>query len=176
MHNYVCVYDMFPNCGNNAQDDYSPLARLLPYCEQENLENLIDFRIKMGIDGTDLPVVLRPAAKTVVPLFLCPSDSEKAAHDVQGVSEAIVYAGSNYAINGGSGGGSSDGICHRGGTQRRRDVTDGMTNTLAFTETLRGPCGDPPPLRPTPDSQIYRGQLVSGVAMSVVLSTQTMLS
>ena len=150
MHNYVCAWDMLPNCGYTPQDDYSPLARLLPYCEQENLYALIDFRINTGrIELVALPVALRPAAKTVVPLFLCSSDSENPVHDLQENSETITYAGSNYAINGGSGTGGSvyiegqtDGICYRGATLRPRDIADGTTNTLAFAETLIGPGGD----------------------------------
>jgi prepilin-type N-terminal cleavage/methylation domain-containing protein/prepilin-type processing-associated H-X9-DG protein len=177
MHGYLCVYDMLPNCGKDMQDDYSPLARLLPYCEQENLQDLIDFRI--GTAGVALPVALRQAAKTVVPLFLCPSDSEKSVHDLPEHSETISYAGSNYSMNGGGGhqGGfaflsSTDGICYSGATLRPRDITDGMTNTLAFTETVRGPCGDRITKRPglMLDTQVYCGKCTGSTFTAVALS------
>ena len=176
MHNYLCTYDMLPNCGNGALDDYSPLARLLPYCEQENLQDLIDFRISTGNAELDLPTALCPVARLVVPLFLCTSDSEKPVHDLQGVSGTFSYAGSNYAINSGSGTGArmsiscpTDGISYRGATLRPRDITDGMANTLAFTETVRGP-GDSLPSRPRPDAQVYRGQFGNLDALAVVIS------
>jgi len=168
LHNYISANGYLPNSGNAMSNDYSPLARLLAYSEQENLQNLIDFRVSMGHTAqADLPVELRPAAKTVVPVFLCPSDTEKPIHDVTMVSEAVPYAGSNFAMNGGSGmdgktaiSGATDGICYCTAKLRLDDVRDGTTQTLAFTETLIGP-NDTPPLQPTPDVQVYRAQLGS---------------
>jgi prepilin-type N-terminal cleavage/methylation domain-containing protein/prepilin-type processing-associated H-X9-DG protein len=168
LHGYAAQYGRLPNSGNAMQDDYSPLARLLPFVEQTNLNELIDFRISMGhIARVDLPVALRPAAATVVPLFLCPSDGEKPLHDLTLVSESVRYAASNYAMNGGSGAdgktaimAKTDGLCYCGAKLRLDDVQDGTSHTLAFTESLIGPCDSPDPT-PTPDTQFYRAQLAS---------------
>lgn len=169
MHNYVAVYGVLPAAGKAMADDYSPLARMLPYFEQTNLGDLIDFRINMGMTATtDLPVALRPAAATPVSLFLCPSAAEPAVHQIQQPSGLLLpMAGSNYAMNGGSGTdgktaimSETDGICYCGATLRLDDIRDGTTQTLAFTESLIGP-NDTPPLTPTPKTQIYRAKLAS---------------
>ena len=168
LYNYHLVWNRLPHSGNAMADDYSPLARLLPHCEQENLQNRIDFDIQMGHVGmVDLPVALRPAAATVVPLFLCPSDGEKPVHDLTLVSATIPYAGSNYAMNGGSGTdgktaimSETDGICFCGAALSFAAILDGTAHTLAFTESLRGR-GDSPTPTPTPDVQVYRAQLAS---------------
>ncbi|HBO44944.1 MAG TPA: prepilin-type cleavage/methylation domain-containing protein, partial [Planctomycetaceae bacterium] len=113
MQNYVSANGWLPNAGwtgASYPNDYSPLAKLLPYCEQALLQNLIDFSIDMGHVGkTPLPVALRPAAATPVAMFLCPSDGETPVHDLTVAGETVPYAGSNYAINGGSG---LDGVFH----------------------------------------------------------------
>jgi len=168
MHNYVAARGRLPNSGNAMRDDFSPLARILPYCEQADLHDLIDFRVNMGHVGkVDLPVALRPAAATVIPMFLCPSDIEDPAHELKLVSESVMYAASNYAMNGGSGTdgktaimGKTDGVCYCGAKLRIEDIRDGTSNTLAFTESLIGPCDSPAPTS-KPDIQVYRARLSS---------------
>ncbi len=171
MHNYADTFrESLPNTGFAGPvypNDYSPLARLLPYCEQANLQDLIDFSIILGHVGrTDLPVELWEAAATVVPMFLCPSDGEQPVHDMKLPSGAVIpVAGSNYAMNHESGingvfnpgFGATDGLCWVDANVKLAAITDGTSNTLAFTESLRAP-GDTPPLAPTPDEQVYRGQ------------------
>ena len=171
MHVYADSFKgMLPNAGFSGSgypNDHSPLARLLPYCEQANLQNLIDFDIQMGHPGkADLPAELWPVAATQVAMFLCPSDGEDPVHEVSLPSgTTIPVAGSNYAMNQGSGldgvfhpsFNSSDGLCWVGAKVRFQSITDGLTNTLVFTESLRGPC-DWPSLEPTPDIQRYRAR------------------
>lgn len=176
MHNYAGTCNMLPNAGWSGPtypNDFSPLAKLLPFCEQKNLQKLVDFSITLGHVGRDdLPAALRPAAATPVPMFLCPSDGEKPIHDTTLPSGAVIpVAGSNYAMNHGSGMdamynpgfGATDGLCWVGATVRLDDVKDGTTNTVAFTESLRGPC-DTPALTPTPDIQVYRANASSSLA------------
>ena len=177
MHNYVDTYrGMLPNAGwsgSGYPNDHSPLARLLPYCEQANLQDLIDFTIEMGHPGRDdLPVELHEAAGTVVAMFLCPSDGEQALHDTTLPSGAVIaVAGSNYAMNQGSGMDevyhpsfdAADGLCWVGAKVRLASIIDGTSNTLAFTESLRGR-GDSPDLTPTPDVQLYRAKASSSLA------------
>ena len=174
MHNYADTYrEVLPNAGWTGigyPNDYSPLAKLLPFAEQANLQDLIDFSINMGHPGkTDLPAALQPAAGTVVPMFLCPSDGEQPLHDTTLPSGTIIpVAGTNYAMNQGSGldgayhpgFADADGLCWVNANVKLAWITDGTTNTLAFTESLRGPCPDnAPDLAPTPDVQVYRGSI-----------------
>ncbi|MEN6450383.1 MAG: DUF1559 domain-containing protein [Thermoguttaceae bacterium] len=181
MHNYESATGCLPNAGwpapaeipsgmNPYLSDYSPLAKLLPYCEQQNLQGLIDFSIYMGHVGKDdLPAALWPAAATAVSMFLCPSDSEKAIHSVKlPHGTYISEAGSNYAMNAGDGtdayngqlgfmANPNNGICFVSAKLGFRDIKDGTSQTLAFAESLRGPC-DTVDKTSTPDIQVYRAQ------------------
>ncbi|MGD0653444.1 MAG: DUF1559 domain-containing protein [Thermoguttaceae bacterium] len=172
LQNHIGERDYFPNAGwagTSYPQDYSPLAQMLPYYEEKSLHNLIDFKIDIGHPGkVDLPLALWPAAATAVSIFLCPSDQEKPVHDLTLVSEAVSYAGSNYAMNGGTGlagtstmpghpGQANDGVCWIGAKLRPKDIRDGTSHTLAFTESLRGPGGTLPSTN-TPNMQIYRAQ------------------
>lgn len=171
LQNYMSAMgEQLPNAGDSwpggYPNDYSPLARLLPYCEQANLQDLIDFQIYMGHPGrADLPAALQPAAQTAVPMFLCPSDPAPPGQLSTMPSGATLYpAGSNYSMNQGSGADNvfhpmspSNGLCWVGAKLHLRDVLDGTTNTLCFTETVRG-LGDSLPAGSTPDITIYRGQ------------------
>jgi prepilin-type processing-associated H-X9-DG protein len=167
--NYITTTGCLPNAGWTGvgyPNDYSPLAKLLPYMEQKTLENLIDFRIQMGHPGkTDLPAELHQAAGTPVAMFLCPSDPEDPIHEMGLPSgTTIPIAGANYAMNQGSGldgqfhpgFGEADGLCWIDANVTLRMIRDGTSQTLMFTESLRGPC-DSPDLTPTPDLQVHRG-------------------
>ncbi len=168
MHNYESATGYLPNAGwpgTAYPNDYSPLAKLLPFCEQEGLQNLIDFSIQMGHPGkNDLPTSLWPVAATVVPIFLCPSDGEQPLHQSKLPSGTMIpVAGSNYAMNQGSGMdgsfhpgmGTADGLCWVGATVVLADLRDGTSQTIAFTESLRGP-GDTLSANSSPDLQVYR--------------------
>jgi prepilin-type N-terminal cleavage/methylation domain-containing protein/prepilin-type processing-associated H-X9-DG protein len=180
MQNYESAMGALPPLESN----YTPLARMLPYYEQGNLEKLFDFTVTVPNADTDS---LRKAIATPVPLFLCPSDGEPAVHQVTSTwstSAELPYAGSNYAINGSSGTGTgttftnidpfmnkTDGICFMNAKLRFLDIKDGLSNTLAFTESLRGPC-DAPALNSTPNLQRYAANLgLSGT--SIIMATAT---
>jgi len=171
-HHYTTALNMLPNTGwpdsaAGYPTDYSPLAKLLPYCEQENLQNLIDFSVhpggKFGLGYFGNADRLRRVAGVVVPFFFCPSDPEAYLHDAVSNSVAVSFAGTNYAYNGGPGT-SSDmnmatstdkgGISWVGARLDFRDIKDGTSYTLAFTESLRGPANTPS-RTPTPDVQVY---------------------
>ncbi len=173
MHNYLDSRLKLPNAGwagTGYPNDYSPLAQMLPYYEERSLHKLIDFKIEIGHPGkVDLPVELRPAAAMPISIFLCPDDSEEPVHDVTLVSESVSYAGSNYAMNGGSGQtGSStipghaamanDGLCWVSADVKIKDITDGTSHTLAFTESLRGPGNNLAGGGDLPDIRRYRAQ------------------
>jgi prepilin-type N-terminal cleavage/methylation domain-containing protein/prepilin-type processing-associated H-X9-DG protein len=175
MHNFIDSRKTLPNAGwagPTYPNDYSPLAQMLPYYEEGSLNKIIDFKVEIGHPGkVDLPAALRPAAATAVAMFMCPSDPEKPYHDLKLVSQVVTYAGSNYAMNGGSGlAGSSttpghpamtnDGLCWISASVKLKDISDGTSHTISFTESLRGP-GDTMPASVTVsprEMQIYRAQ------------------
>lgn len=173
MHNYVSTHNMLPNTGwpdsvNGYPTDYSPLAKLLPYSEQNNLHDLIDYSQhpggKFGVGYFGSADELRVIVATVIPMFLCPSDSEDPLHETTSrFVGTYTVAGTNYAYNGGDGtsgalnmamGVDMGGVSWVGAEVSFRDIKDGTTHTIAFTESLRGPC-DSPDGSSIPDVQIY---------------------
>src|SRR5256885_4082004 len=66
LHNHESALGYFPAAGEYPASNWSALARLLPYVEEENLQKLIDFA---------RPYSARPQVTQVrLPIGLCPSD------------------------------------------------------------------------------------------------------
>jgi prepilin-type N-terminal cleavage/methylation domain-containing protein/prepilin-type processing-associated H-X9-DG protein len=182
MHNYVSAHNMLPNSGwtdkpHGYPTDYSPLAKLLPYCEQENLQDLIDFNVYPGGKFGLVPQLNAVAAK-VVPTFLCPSDAERPVHTFVSGTATVACAGANYAFSAGSGMGSNtnlaastpnDGLSWTDAKLGLHEITDGTSRTIAFAESLRGRC-DTAPAGAIPDVQVYRAMPCT-VAMAVAGET-----
>ncbi|MEW4569708.1 DUF1559 domain-containing protein [Tautonia sp. JC769] len=176
LHNYASSFDTFPNNGfsmpNSYPSDYSPLARLLPFIEQGNLQDALNFEIYMGHPAlNDIPAALLTVAGVPVETFLCPSDSGEPVHDLAMPSGAVMpISGSNYAMNSGSGldgafhpgiGTPNDGLCWVDARIRFASLRDGTSNTLVFTESIIGPGGSPPSTSGPPDFRLYRASTSS---------------
>ncbi|QDT05729.1 hypothetical protein K227x_41320 [Rubripirellula lacrimiformis] len=183
LHNYASAYrGQFPNAGYPGIgyiNDYSPMAKLLPFLEQQNLVELVDFSIQMGHPGKDdLPVELHEAAGKAVPSFLCPSDPEQATHILSMPSGAeVAIAGTNYGMNHGSGmdnvfhpsQAEPDGLCWSNARIRFASILDGTSNTLVFAETIRGPGGSAADLpNNLVTSQLYRSSPSNGISDSIL--------
>ena len=143
-HNYESAYKRFPGPAGDSLYGYSYQAKLLPFVEQTNLHNLIDYRQPL-LQGLPWRPTVNPALAPVVdrPLsvFLCPSD----AGDVFYEESGQLWAGSNYVVNAGPGTGltycsrsDTNGIAWRGSNVKFGDITDGTSNTLLISETLFG--------------------------------------
>ncbi|MCA9153760.1 MAG: DUF1559 domain-containing protein [Planctomycetales bacterium] len=147
MHNYENTYRVFPGLSITSQYGFSVQARLLPFIEQKNLQDLIDFNqpLMLGSGGSQTlnPVHSIPAAQPLE-VFLCPSDGESPIFQNAntGVNE---FAGTNYVVCTGSGTNAnydtramSDGMFWWGSNTGFRDMTDGSSNTLVLSESLLG--------------------------------------
>jgi len=104
-------------------------AFLLPYVEQGNLYREIDFT---------QPVASSPAIRTIVKVYLCPSDSPPqvpfAVTDATGATLALA-APSSYAATVGQDASdvadpTGDGIFYRNSRTRFADITDGASQTV----------------------------------------------
>jgi len=160
LHNYHGAYEAFPA----ARLPFSPppplvhsaLARLLPFVEQESVGRLIDFTSPpLYFAGTVPPSSGNYTASiTIVSLWLCPSDSvfgvvpgdgSLAVKPDGSISATDHYAGTNYVTCVGSGSAAvawgryanSDGMFGQS-PFKIMDVTDGLSNTVAFSESLLG--------------------------------------
>jgi len=101
-------------------------AMLLPFLEQQNLHNQIDFGKPFDAPEN------QQAAETMLPVYICPSepsDSIKPGHTTYGglYGERIVDTNPD------------DGVFLYDRSIRFRDLTDGLTNTLIVAEDVGGP-------------------------------------
>jgi prepilin-type N-terminal cleavage/methylation domain-containing protein len=157
LHNYEGTHRMLPS--NYAQGtvsnagNYSVHAHLLPYMEQANLQGLIDFSIRLQIGCCPGDVHPRNvvAAATVIPFFRCPSDPGPDTFQIRSgttggaTGGTFTYASNNYHMNNGTAVGRlydarlpTDGILWTNSSVRFRDITDGLSNTSAFAESVIG--------------------------------------
>ncbi len=154
IHSYHATNNMLP-FGVGPDDDkslatigslnarrYSCQAQLLAYLELGTLFNSINFmvapffpNVSGQVSPSGAPGVNDTAALTVVAVFLCPSDEDRLVQP---------WGHNNYrACNGSSWSGrSGDGIFGQASRTRFADITDGLSNTVAFCERAKG-TGDP---------------------------------
>ena len=153
LHNYLDVHTMLPPTiciGPGGFGKWSAQARLLPFLDQANLQNLINFSLPYDVQ----PNV--PQAR--VPMYLCPSEVNDRASFRDGIDQYPI----NYACNQGAwlvfdaiGGTLSQGAFQPNGRIRAADFIDGMSNTLGFAEVKAFQpnlkAGSPPPAIPPTD-------------------------
>jgi prepilin-type N-terminal cleavage/methylation domain-containing protein/prepilin-type processing-associated H-X9-DG protein len=167
LHNYHGAYEAFPPARNPFTPPpplvHSALARLLPFVEQDSVGRMIDFTTPpLYFAGTVSPGSGNYTASiTIVNLWLCPSDSVFGQAPGDGslavrpdgtTSPTDHYAGTNYVTCVGSGSAAvawgryanSDGMFGQS-PLKIMDVTDGLSNTVAFSESLLGPGGGAEP-------------------------------
>ena len=116
---------------------WSVLAHLAPFYEQGAMLDALDLSVPLyvGLTPDSIAAQNKPIVKLTVPLFLCPSDR------MTPVSE--VFGPTNYAgcTGSGSGGGTpfdTDGIFAINSRTRPKDVSDGLSKTVAFSESVLG--------------------------------------
>ena len=145
--NYEATFRRLP--GLTGSSSFSPQARILPFIEQGNLSNLIDYGIPLYV-GPAFAARLNPvhqvAASTVLPVFQCPSDPADSLFDGLLPDGTVVKtAGLNYMYSYGSGTGTNyddryptDGFVWENSFARMSSITDGLSQTVMLSETLKG--------------------------------------
>lgn len=170
LHNYESGLRRLPSNYSNAaglSGNFSVFAQLAPYYEQSNLANLIDFDRPLNV-GCCPGVMVSPhdtAAATAVSVLHCPSESLPMQFSVvtmSGSGPTQTYSGTNYQMNFGTGVGTlydtrrpTDGILWINSNVSFGSVTDGLSNTAAFAESLVG-TQEQRPAEPAVDSDRIR--------------------
>jgi len=128
---------------------WSSLAQLLPYIEQATVN--LDTKVPLFGPGAAVPAWASPAGftagfgiatqnqapiKAVIKLFYCPSDRE-------GFIVSVDRVPTNYVACAGSGGTegnnvNADGLYFADSQVKPEHVTDGLSNTIAMSESLLG--------------------------------------
>ena len=162
LHNYLAAHRRFPmsyctvpGVTTTVGGQWSVRARVLPYLEQSNLQDLVDWNLAYS---TQLDVAI-----TRIPTFLCPNEAD----DVVRVNSSDIPRDypANYVVNMGTwkiwdpnDGSIGDGSFHPNSKFTTAHFTDGTSNTLlasevkAYTSYLRNTNEDPGPIVPdSPD-------------------------
>jgi len=142
IHNYESSHGCFPPGRVGFPMVFSAHAAVLPYLDGANLYNLIDFnKAPTFVEPPVAPFTQNVvAAMTIIPTYVCPSDF--------GTVQGNSYAPTNYVVCAGSGSDTrsrfirtGDGVMYdvrTQGTQKFRNVTDGLSNTIAVSEQVLG--------------------------------------
>ena len=146
LHNYESTFTLFPPGG--VSTTFSLQARILPYIDQGNLQNLIDFNLPpyLGSGPNTYPnPALAAVFPAVVPVFLCPSDPAPSQYTATLNGLPYTFGALNYMASNGSGTGTNyddryrtDGLVSLNSNTRMRDFTDGTSNTVFMSESIRG--------------------------------------
>ena len=122
-------------CLSSGGGNWSVHARILPFMEQLNLQNLIDFRYNYS-DTTNAPQHVE-VAKMKIPSYACPSEIKS----VPRVGSPLTHFPVNYGINYGTwfvydapSGQTGNGAFVVNARITDANYTDGMSNTVAFSE------------------------------------------
>jgi prepilin-type N-terminal cleavage/methylation domain-containing protein/prepilin-type processing-associated H-X9-DG protein len=139
MHNYEGALSTFPPGLPIFFRAFSPHAQLMPHVEGDNTFRLIDFT--RSPVPTTIPVFddgsanLAPA-RIRVPLFLCPSDKDSIPNSQFSGTNYVACTGTGLVNQGWLDNG--DGVFKQTTPRRVTDITDGTSNTVAFSETIKG--------------------------------------
>ena len=141
MHNYIATTTRLPLCMDSKSPAYSVHTYLLPYMDQQPLYNLINFNGNYNDPSNVVPIA------TVIPAFLCPSDPNVmnipagwAGTDYRANQGTGVLYGLPSTVPGASGFGEPQpsGPFVPGSALNPAFVSDGLSNTAAFSEHLIG--------------------------------------
>jgi prepilin-type N-terminal cleavage/methylation domain-containing protein/prepilin-type processing-associated H-X9-DG protein len=170
LHNYESTTKLFPPAFKSNQDadpifaglpayffSWSALAQLNPYLEQTNIYNAMDLKQPIYVPPLfNISPANQFAVQQIVPTFLCPSDKMEPVSVAYG--EPIIGP-TNYAVclgtgttNGGPPFGSpwkADGMFQAKKANKIASITDGLTHTVAMSESLLGD-GDESAFGPIP--------------------------
>jgi prepilin-type N-terminal cleavage/methylation domain-containing protein/prepilin-type processing-associated H-X9-DG protein len=117
---------------------YGWLTMLLPYVEQSNLYNELNFDIPVWDAANTTP------REKHVSIYICPSDPESSDLYVEMGSSAERYAMACYVGSFGPGDMDANqedrrGMFSRNSTTRFRDISDGLSQSFAAGERVNGP-------------------------------------
>lgn len=147
IQSYAGDSTVLPGLSASSQYGFSVQARILPYVDQSNLQDMIDFDVPLML-GSGGRQSLNPAhadaAGTALALFLCPSEYLSPVFQNSSTGSAM-FAGTNYVVCTGSGVDTNydtrtetDGLFWWGSDSRFSHMTDGASNTLLLSESLLG--------------------------------------
>ena len=136
---------------------WSTLAELTPYLEESIVYNALDLSYPLiGGPSSSPPYAVFPPNRygvaLVVPVFLCPSDTGQKLAEDRGPGNYVACAGSG--LNNGDAN-AADGMFYVNSRTSVRDLRDGSSKTMAFSESLLGSGATPPTSGPVDPQTVY---------------------
>ena len=166
IHNYLDTFDVTPPVGSVDRNGNSTGSGLVPqtasvhlrltnYLEQRAVYDAYNFLLGDVVNGSSVAANTTVMA-TNIPGYLCPSDANPGSAQNLAVDYTAQVTCVNYAINGGVNrqnyGGMVTGVAwwlggntSYGNPVRLASVTDGTSNTAAFSEWVKGRSGQNTP-------------------------------
>jgi prepilin-type N-terminal cleavage/methylation domain-containing protein len=147
LHNYESSHEVYPPGTLGFPFVWSAQSQLLPYVDQTNLQNLCIYDVPplAAFGGSYDPVAVaknESSARTRLPLMLCPSDSDRVGGSVYGGISypACTGSGINMISNPADDGSinNADGVIFARSSIGFRDLLDGASSTVGFSEQLLG--------------------------------------
>jgi prepilin-type N-terminal cleavage/methylation domain-containing protein/prepilin-type processing-associated H-X9-DG protein len=171
MHNYHSTINTFPyigaqqpvsgpNAGATRWSGWSAQAMLLGYMEQNTTANLCNFNWAPEWSANPSYLINSSAYLTKIGVFLCPSDGNAGKNGFNN-SYAASQGTSLYGYPeeyGATGNGGSTGVFGYQANYGIADITDGSSNTIAFSEWLVNN-----PLNKAPGRSTQTGLKATGV-------------
>jgi prepilin-type processing-associated H-X9-DG protein len=162
IHNYHSTFDTMPPVGSVDVNGNSTGTGLVPqtasihlrltnYLEQRALYDAYNFKLG-DVSGGNSIAANTTVMSTMVPGYLCPSDGNPGSTESLAVGYSSPVTCVNYSVNGGANrqnfGGTANGVTWwlggnvaYGGRVRLATITDGTSNTAAFSEWIKGKSG-----------------------------------
>lgn len=145
LHNYMTAHGRFPS-DRIGRPRHGWCALLLPYLEQENLQNVYDFNYdywdRENEPAAQLPVSVYGCPSTPGGQRLIPNNTNATINDI-GSPATEAMSGDYYSLSGyydpiQATPSSGSGMLHAS-HGRPRDVTDGLSNTICIAELAGRP-------------------------------------
>ena len=134
LHNYHDVYKGFPFAQVDSTNSFSAMSQLLPYLDQGNVYNLINFSVPYNNSANDVP------RSTELNALRCPSDLVNPLTASGGATNYMANKGSNVIWQDPTGPNvgmpAQNGVMFYQSYVRIGDITDGTSNTAAFSERI----------------------------------------
>jgi prepilin-type processing-associated H-X9-DG protein/prepilin-type N-terminal cleavage/methylation domain-containing protein len=155
LHNYESANGVFPPGRINTYIPrnghcWGAYSQMLPFVEQQAIFNSMNFSMNPDPDYTVASsVVNMTAALVTVNTFLCPGDAGPTLVQVGGgmysVHNYLLNVGSGYSVvqNPPAGMTPPDGILFENSAVRIAGITDGTSQTIVLSETIRSTLGAP---------------------------------
>jgi prepilin-type N-terminal cleavage/methylation domain-containing protein/prepilin-type processing-associated H-X9-DG protein len=142
VHNYEGTWNVLPSGRYGYPYLWSSLASLLSYIEAANLSNAINFAF--ASETSQLPYPANSTVESaVIAVFLCPSDGQQRVDPTNwGATNYLSDSGTGTINNGNfnvvAGAQLPDGPFYNTSAIRFAAITDGLSNTAGFSETIMG--------------------------------------